>query len=57
MPVVITVTHTKYSFDQAVEMIINAKRVIITPGYGLTVVKAQFVVAEMTKWNQCTFWN
>jgi len=45
----ITGTHTECSSDQAVEMIVNAKNVIITPGYGLAVAKAQYAVAEMTK--------
>jgi len=45
----ITGTHTEANVDQCVEMITGAKSVIITPGYGLAVAKAQYAVAEMTK--------
>ncbi len=42
-------THTEVNVDQAVEMITSAKNVIIVPGYGLAVAKAQYAVADMTK--------
>jgi len=48
-PMAITGTHTEINVDQAVEMITSAKSVIITPGYGLAVAKAQYPVAEMIK--------
>ena len=46
-PMEITGTHTETSVDGTVEMITNAKNIIITPGYGLCVAKAQYPIAEM----------
>lgn len=46
-PMAITGTHTETSVADTVEMITNAKNIIITPGYGLCVAKAQYPVAEM----------
>ncbi|KAK4036198.1 NAD(P) transhydrogenase, mitochondrial [Daphnia magna] len=46
-PMEITGTHTEVNVDNTVEMITNAKNIIITPGYGLCVAKAQYPVAEM----------
>lgn len=46
-PMSITGTHTETNVDGTVEMIANAKNIIITPGYGLCVAKAQYPVAEM----------
>lgn len=46
-PMEITGTHTEMTPDEAVEMITEAKNVIITPGYGLCVAKAQYPIAEM----------
>lgn len=43
----ITGTHTEVNVDGTVEMITNAKNIIITPGYGLCVAKAQYPIAEM----------
>lgn len=40
-------THTEVNVDNVVEMIGNAKNIIITPGYGLCVAKAQYPIAEM----------
>ncbi|GAM22753.1 hypothetical protein SAMD00019534_059280 [Acytostelium subglobosum LB1] len=45
----ITGTHTEVNVDQVAEMCTNVKSVIIVPGYGLAVAKAQYPVAEMTK--------
>jgi len=45
----ITGTHTEINIEQAAEMIAEAKSVIITPGYGLAVAKAQYAVADMVK--------
>jgi NAD(P) transhydrogenase len=46
-PMEITGTHTEVNVDGAAEMIRNAKNIIITPGYGLCVAKAQYPIAEM----------
>jgi len=43
----ITGTHTEINADQAIESIKEAKNIIITPGYGLCVAKAQYPIAEM----------
>lgn len=42
-------THTEINADGAVEMLTGAKNVIITPGYGLAVAKAQYAIADMVK--------
>ena len=34
---------------QAIDMVTAAKSVIITPGYGLAVAKAQYAVADLVK--------
>ncbi|XP_049854239.1 NAD(P) transhydrogenase, mitochondrial-like [Schistocerca gregaria] len=46
-PKEITGTHSEVSVDGTVDMIKNAKNIIITPGYGLCVAKAQYPLAEM----------
>jgi len=46
-PMEITGTHTEVNVDGTVEMIANSKNIIITPGYGLCVAKAQYPIAEM----------
>ncbi|XP_065163521.1 NAD(P) transhydrogenase, mitochondrial-like [Atheta coriaria] len=46
-PMEITGTHTEVNVDGAVEMIKNARNIIIVPGYGLCVAKAQYPIAEM----------
>ncbi|XP_042213471.1 NAD(P) transhydrogenase, mitochondrial-like [Homarus americanus] len=46
-PMEITGTHTETNVDQTVEMMTNAKNIIIVPGYGLCVAKAQYPIAEM----------
>lgn len=46
-PMEITGTHTEVNIDNVAEMISNAKNIIITPGYGLCVAKAQYPLAEM----------
>lgn len=46
-PMEITGTHTEVNVDQTVEMIKEAQTVIITPGYGLCVAKAQYPIAEL----------
>jgi NAD(P) transhydrogenase len=42
-------TYTSCNVDEAVDMIVNSKSLIITPGYGMAVAKAQYAIAEMTK--------
>lgn len=46
-PMEITGTHTETNVDQTVEMMMNAKNIIIVPGYGLCVAKAQYPIAEL----------
>eukprot|EP01098_Paradermamoeba_levis_P004026 TRINITY_DN1760_c0_g1_i6.p1 TRINITY_DN1760_c0_g1~~TRINITY_DN1760_c0_g1_i6.p1 ORF type:complete len:1034 (+),score=396.39 TRINITY_DN1760_c0_g1_i6:257-3358(+) len=48
-PMEITGTHTEINVAEASDAIVNAKSIIITPGYGLAVAKAQYAIAEMTK--------
>ena len=48
-PMEITGTHTETSADQTVQLLQEAKNIIITPGYGLCVAKAQYPLAEMVK--------
>ncbi|XP_056635793.1 NAD(P) transhydrogenase, mitochondrial-like [Diorhabda sublineata] len=43
----ITGTHTEINIDQAAEAINNARNIIIVPGYGLCVAKAQYPIADM----------
>ena len=45
----ITGTHTEINVNSTVELIANAKNIIIVPGYGLAVAKAQYAIAEMVK--------
>ena len=42
-------THTEINADGAVEMLTGSNNVIITPGYGLAVAKAQYAIADMVK--------
>lgn len=46
-PKEITGTHTEIGVDSCVDLIREAKNIIITPGYGLCVAKAQYPIAEM----------
>ena len=41
--------HTEVNAEATVEMMVNSKSIIIVPGYGLAVAKAQYPVAELTK--------
>lgn len=43
----ITGTHSEVNIDSCAELIKNARNIIITPGYGLCVAKAQYPIAEM----------
>jgi H+-translocating NAD(P) transhydrogenase len=40
---------TKTNVDETVEALCNAENVIITPGYGMAVAKAQHAISDMTK--------
>ncbi|GFN92167.1 NAD(P) transhydrogenase, mitochondrial [Plakobranchus ocellatus] len=46
-PMEITGTHTEINVDGTVDLIQDAKNIIIVPGYGLCVAKAQYPIAEM----------
>ncbi|CAN7989407.1 unnamed protein product, partial [Ixodes hexagonus] len=48
-PMAITGTHTEVNIEETVSMIRAAKNIIVTPGYGLCVAKAQYPLAEMIK--------
>lgn len=43
----ITGTHTEIQTDGTAELLSQAKKVVVVPGYGLAVAKAQYPVAEM----------
>ena len=43
----ITGTHTEVNPDSTVEMITEAENIMIVPGYGLCVAKAQYPIAEL----------
>lgn len=43
----ITGTHTEVNADQVVEMMADAESIMIVPGYGLCVAKAQYPIAEL----------
>ncbi|EJU01225.1 PNTB-domain-containing protein [Dacryopinax primogenitus] len=45
----ITGTVTATTVEEVAEVLKNAESVIITPGYGMAVAKAQFTIAEITK--------
>eukprot|EP01090_Pellita_catalonica_P010665 TRINITY_DN2209_c0_g1_i1.p1 TRINITY_DN2209_c0_g1~~TRINITY_DN2209_c0_g1_i1.p1 ORF type:complete len:1092 (+),score=255.65 TRINITY_DN2209_c0_g1_i1:21-3296(+) len=45
----ITGTHTEIDLTQATDLITTAKSIIIVPGYGLAVAKAQYEISEMIK--------
>jgi len=46
-PMEITGTHTEWKTDETVEAMVDAKNIIIVPGYGLAVAKGQYPVAEL----------
>jgi len=46
-PAEIVGTHTEVQVDGVTDMLKNAKNIIITPGYGLCVAKAQYPIAEL----------
>ncbi len=42
-------THTEITPEEVAVMLKEAKRVVVTPGYGMAVAQAQFPVAELTR--------
>ena len=42
-------THTETSPEEVAALLKEAKRVVVTPGYGMAVAQAQFPVAELTR--------
>lgn len=48
-PMEITGTHTEINVEQATDYLKEAQNIIITPGYGLCVAKAQYPIAEMVE--------
>lgn len=42
-------THTEISPEEVASLLRDAKRVVVTPGYGMAVAQAQFPVAELTR--------
>ena len=46
-PMEITGEHTEWKVDDTVNAMVEAKNIIIVPGYGLAVAKGQYPVAEM----------
>lgn len=45
----ITGTHTEIDVAQAADMVVNARKVLIVPGYGLAVANAQYTCADLVK--------
>ncbi|KYQ89126.1 NAD(P)+ transhydrogenase [Tieghemostelium lacteum] len=45
----ITGKHTEVTGDEASSMILNSKKILIVPGFGMVLSKSQYPVAEMTK--------
>merc|ERR1712079_886309 len=46
-PMEITGEHTEWNVDETVQSMVDAKNIIIVPGYGLAVAKGQYPVAEL----------
>mmetsp|Transcript_17297 Transcript_17297/g.2391 ORF Transcript_17297/g.2391 Transcript_17297/m.2391 type:complete len:161 (+) Transcript_17297:919-1401(+) len=42
-------THTETSVEAVAELLVNAKNVIIVPGYGLAVAQGQYITGEISK--------
>jgi len=45
----VTGNHTEVKADEVADLMVGSKNVIIVPGYGMCVAKAQYAIAEMTK--------
>ena len=43
----ITGTHSEINVDNTVELVTSSQNIIIVPGYGLAVAKAQYAIADM----------
>ncbi len=41
--------HTEWKVDDTIAAMVDAKNIIIVPGYGLAVAKGQYPVAELVK--------
>lgn len=41
--------HTEASVEQIVDLVVNAKDIIVVPGYGLAVAQAQHAMSELVK--------
>ena len=41
--------HVETNAEQVSELLVNAKEVVIVPGYGMAVAQAQYAIAELTK--------
>lgn len=41
--------HVECTAEQVAELIVNSKKVVIVPGYGMAVAQAQYAIADMTK--------
>ncbi len=42
-------THTETTADEVAQLLKEAKRVVVTPGYGMAVAQAQYPVADLTR--------
>lgn len=42
-------THTETNIEGAAEALVNAKNIVIVPGYGMAVAKAQYAIADIVK--------
>jgi NAD(P) transhydrogenase len=45
----VTGTHTETNVESTVDLLVNAKSVIIVPGYGLAVAQGQYAIGEIAK--------
>jgi len=45
----VTGVHTETNVDEVADLMVGSKSVIITPGYGMCVAKAQYAIADLTK--------
>lgn len=45
----VTGTHTEINSDETVQRLVDADNIMIVPGYGLCVAKAQYPIAELVK--------